>query len=85
MVGGDSLPEKKPHPAPLLAAVRALGQVRALYVGDSEVDAETATAAGLPLLLFTEGYRKTRVKDMPHSAAFSDFSELPGLVAMHTR
>ena len=44
-------------------------------------DAATATAAELPFLLFTEGYRKTPVQELQHAAAFSDFAELPGLIA----
>lgn len=81
LVGGDSLPVKKPDPAPLQAAVAALGSVRAIYVGDSEVDAETAARAGLPFLLFTEGYRSTPVADLPHAAAFADWAGFPDLVA----
>lgn len=79
--GGDSLAVRKPDPAPLLATVAALGRKQVIYVGDSEVDAETAERAGLPFLLFTEGYRKTAVHDLPHDAAFNDFAQLPGLVA----
>ncbi|WGW02984.1 phosphoglycolate phosphatase [Tropicibacter oceani] len=81
VVGGDSLPQRKPDPAPLHAALAALGQGPAVYVGDSEVDAETAHRAGVPFLLFTEGYRKTPVDALPHSASFADFAELPGLIA----
>ena len=79
VIGGDSMPEKKPDPAPLLAAFGALGPA-VLYVGDSEVDAETAAAAGLPFYLFTEGYRKSPVSALPHRAGFSDFAALPGLI-----
>lgn len=85
VIGGDSLPERKPHPAPLLATLRRLGASSALYVGDSEVDAETAEAAGIPLLLFTEGYRKSPVAALPHRASFSDFAALPGLIERHAR
>lgn len=81
VIGGDSLPVRKPDPQPLLKALWALGDGSALYVGDSEVDAQTAQAAGLPFLLFTEGYRKTPVADLPHSIAFSDFAMLEGIVA----
>ena len=77
--GGDSLPVSKPDPAPLLAAFKALGAGPCIYVGDSEVDAQTAQACGVPFLLFTEGYRKTEVSDIPHTADFSDFAELPEL------
>ncbi|MEO6300955.1 MAG: phosphoglycolate phosphatase [Paracoccaceae bacterium] len=81
IIGGDSLPERKPHPAPLLAVVDLLGSKTALYVGDSEVDAQTAAAAGIPLLLFTEGYRVAPVASLPHRAAFANFAELPAIVA----
>lgn len=81
VVGGDSLAVKKPDPAPLRLAVQELGGGPAIFVGDSEVDAETAQAAGVPFLLYTEGYRKSPVAALPHQAAFSDFADLPGLVA----
>jgi phosphoglycolate phosphatase len=82
VVGGDSLPVKKPDPAPLHAAFEALG-APVLYVGDSEVDAETARRADIPFALFTQGYRKTPVADLPHRIAFDDFNALPGLMADH--
>jgi phosphoglycolate phosphatase len=79
--GGDSLTQRKPDPAPLMAVAADLGRGHVIYVGDSEVDAETAVRAELPFLLFTEGYRKTPVHELPHRAAFNDFRQLPGLVA----
>lgn len=82
VVGGDTLPVRKPDPAPALACIEALGGGPAAFVGDSEVDAETAKAAGLPFYLFTEGYRKSPVAALPHRAAFSDFAELPGLIGL---
>lgn len=81
VIGGDSLPLRKPDPAPLHAAAKALGEAPAIYVGDSEVDAETAVNAGIPLVLFTRGYRKTAVKNLPHVRNFDDFVDLPGIVA----
>lgn len=83
LVGGDSLPQRKPDPAPLHAVIDRLdgngGQ--ALYVGDSEVDAATATAAGVRFALFTQGYRKAPVADIAHHHAFDSFRHLPALVA----
>lgn len=81
IVGGDSLAERKPHPAPLYATWRALGRGDVAYVGDSEVDAAAAAAAGMPLLLFTQGYRKLPIRQLPHLKAFDNFAMLPGLVA----
>lgn len=80
VLGGDSLPQRKPDAEPLLHAARLLGGGPAIYVGDSEVDAEAAANAALPLLLFTEGYRKKPVESLPHAAAFSDYAALSGLV-----
>lgn len=78
--GGDTLPVKKPDPAPLLAVIKALGRRPSLYIGDSEIDAQTANAAGYPFLLFTEGYRKKPIEDIPHKARFNDFQYLPETV-----
>lgn len=81
LIGGDSLPVRKPDPAPLRAVLDGLGGGPAVYVGDSEVDAETASRAELPFALFTEGYRKAPVEALVHGARFSDFAELPALAA----
>lgn len=81
VIGGDSLPVAKPDPAPLHACIAGLGGGSTVYVGDSEVDAATALAAGVPFALFTEGYRKTPVADLPHALAFSDFASLPEALA----
>lgn len=81
VVGGDRLTVTKPDPAPLHLCARELAAVEITYVGDSEVDAATAKAAGVPFLLYTEGYRKGPVEALPHDAAFADFHSLPDLVA----
>lgn len=81
VIGGDSTAERKPDPMPLRAAVAGLGAGDVIYVGDSEVDAETAGRAGLPFALHTEGYRKGSLSDLPHHAAFSDFARLPEIVS----
>ena len=83
IVGGDTLPVKKPDPAPLFRAYEALGAGPRLYVGDSEVDAETAERAAVPFALFTEGYRKMAVDDLTHAHRFADFSELGEIIARY--
>lgn len=80
VVGGDSLASRKPDPAMLHHAHDRLGGGPMLYVGDSEIDAETAANAGAPFVLYTEGYRRTPVAGLAHRAAFSDFALLPGIV-----
>lgn len=50
---------RKPAPDMVEAALKAMGQGKegAVYVGDSEVDFETAANAGLPCILVTWGFR----------------------------
>ena len=56
---------------------------RQLLVGAGTVlDAETARAAGISFALFTEGYRKTPISDLPHDFAFSDFAVLSEYAAL---
>lgn len=71
---------RKPDPAMLLKTIEDLGGGPTLYVGDSEVDAETASRAGVRLALFSEGYRKTPVSEIQHDWVFSEFSSLPAIV-----
>lgn len=86
VIGGDSVPERKPHPAPLRAALQGLGadpaRPKAIYVGDSEFDATCAAAVPVPFLIYTRGYRQTPVEELPHLASFDDFAELPAMVEM---
>jgi phosphoglycolate phosphatase len=58
VLGGDSLPEKKPSPAPLLAAARELGIApeNCLLVGDSHHDYESAASAGFAFIWARYGY-----------------------------
>jgi 2-phosphoglycolate phosphatase len=58
IVGGDSTPHSKPHPAPLLEAARLLGFApqRCIYVGDDERDIVAGRAAGMPTVAATYGY-----------------------------
>lgn len=83
VIGGDSGFAKKPDAAPLLACVTQCGisPSEAAYVGDSETDEATAQAAGLPFLLYTEGYRRGPAATMRAAATFNDFATLPRLIA----
>jgi len=58
VLSGDSLPEKKPHPLPLLHSAQFFGVPveRLLLIGDSLNDAVAARAAGCPVFCVPYGY-----------------------------
>jgi phosphoglycolate phosphatase len=58
VLGADATPNKKPHPEPLLAALKKLGvsPSEAVMIGDSPVDAEAARAAGMLVGLVSHGF-----------------------------
>jgi phosphoglycolate phosphatase len=83
VVGGDSLPERKPDPAPLRLALKRLGvePARAAMIGDSNTDLLTARAAGVPCVLVTFGYTARPVEELGADALISDFGDLPRALA----
>lgn len=81
VVGGDKFVVKKPDPAPLIHAFDVLNATERLFVGDSEVDAETAERAGISFVLFTKGYRKAAISDLTHKYSFDSFGDLAGIVS----
>ncbi len=58
VVSGDTLPEKKPHPMPLLHAAEFFGvqPEKALMLGDSVSDVKAARAAGFQIVCMSYGY-----------------------------
>jgi phosphoglycolate phosphatase len=58
VVSGDTLPERKPHPLPLLHAAKTLGVEprHCVYIGDAERDMQAAQAAGMYALVAGFGY-----------------------------
>jgi phosphoglycolate phosphatase len=60
LVGGDTLPRKKPDPDQLLHACKTLSTLpaRCVYVGDDERDIQAARAAGMPSVVALWGYRE---------------------------
>ncbi|MCU9847141.1 HAD-IA family hydrolase [Defluviimonas sp. WL0024] len=82
LVGADTLPVRKPDPAPYFLSVdRAGGEVgRSLLIGDTETDRRTGTAAGVPVALVTFGPAGRGVEALAPEALVDDFYALPGIV-----
>ena len=83
IVGGDTIGVKKPDPAPLLACARLCGAAlsETIYVGDSEIDADTAAAASIAFILYDSGYRREADRLPPALASFTSFAALPALIS----
>lgn len=81
LVGADTLPVRKPDPAPLReAAVRAGGDpARCLLVGDSDTDRNTARAAGVPSVLVTFTPAAGDMMALEPEALLDNFADLPDL------
>jgi N-acetyl-D-muramate 6-phosphate phosphatase len=58
VVSGDTLPQRKPHPLPMLHAAALAGAApeTCVYVGDAERDVQAAHAAGMRALVAVYGY-----------------------------
>lgn len=62
VIGGDSLPTRKPDPAGLLHCMERFEAAagRCLFVGDSGIDVATARGAGIPIWAVSYGYNMGR-------------------------
>lgn len=83
LVGADTLPVRKPDPAPLFEAARLLGgdPNACILVGDSDTDNNTAKAAGVPSVLVTFGPAGGDMAALEPDALLDDFAALPSVVA----
>ena len=83
IISGDSLPEKKPHPLPLLHAARQLGVIpqQTLMVGDSKSDVQAARAANMPMIAVSYGYNHGEdIRDYLPDAVIDELAELKTLL-----
>ena len=83
VVAGDTLPQKKPDPAPLLHACRGFGIAPAdmLMIGDSLNDAQAARAAGCPVFCVPYGYNEGRdVRELDVDAIVATLIEATRLI-----
>ena len=82
ILDADALPERKPRPEPLWEAVRRMDGTNdsAVMVGDSETDAQTARAAGVPVVLLSYGYTHIPYEELKPDALIDSFADLPAAI-----
>lgn len=80
VIGGDSLPQRKPEPEPLLACLDKLGAEpdEAVMVGDNANDVGTARAARVPVIAVSYGYPRMPVSALGADLIIDHFADLPG-------
>jgi phosphoglycolate phosphatase len=82
MIGADTLPVRKPDPAPFReAVVRAGGnEGRSVLIGDTVTDRETARAAGRPCALVTFGPTGRAVAELKPEALIDHYDGLDAVI-----
>ena len=84
VLGGDSLPVKKPDSGHLRGALTAMGWregTPALMVGDSANDVLAAKGMGLPVVAVGFGYARVAPSELGADAVIGDFADLPMVAA----
>lgn len=87
ILGGDSLPVRKPDGAHVEATARAAGgDLRdAIFVGDTSVDVAAARNAGIPVIVVGFGFADAAVVDLGADAVIGHFDELVDTLARLNR
>ena len=83
VISGDTLPKKKPDPAPLLHAAEFFGvePARALMIGDSVSDVKAARAAGFRIVCMSYGYNHGEdIRNCGPDAVIDDMTQLLPLI-----
>ena len=83
LIGADTLPTRKPDPAPYLRVVEQLGGQlnRSVLIGDTVTDRDTALAAGVACVLVAFGPEGDGVSRLDPDALLQHFDALSETVA----
>jgi len=76
IVGGDTLPQRKPDAAPVHEAISRAGGGRAIFVGDSISDTEAARAAGIACIALTFGFSDRPPDQLGATALIDHYDQL---------
>ena len=81
--GRDTFAACKPDPSHLTLTIAAAGgdRSRAIMIGDSKTDIDTAKAAGIPVIAVPFGYTERPVQDLAPDAVIERFDDLVAAIA----
>ena len=83
IAGRDTFPVCKPDPAHLTGAVQMAGgdAARAIMIGDSATDIETARAAGVPVIAVSFGYTEVPASELGADVVIDHYGDMSGALA----
>ena len=83
LIGADTLPTRKPDPAPLLETISRLGGdiAESVLIGDTITDRKTAAAAGIPCILVTFGPTGRDVEALAPEGLLNHYDDLDRVIA----
>lgn len=83
LIGADTLPVRKPDPAPLAETIRLVGGVpeRSVLIGDTITDRKCAENLGIPCVLVTFGPDGDGVRDLAPEGLLDHYSRLEVVLA----
>ena len=82
VAGSDTFDYCKPDPRHLTNVIEIMqGDIKkSLMIGDSETDAESAKAAGIPFILVENGYTEKNVSEINHNYLIKDFVNIEEII-----
>ena len=85
IAGSDTFDFCKPDPRHLINVIDIMqGDVKkSLMIGDSETDAESAKAAGIPFILLEDGYTEKKVSEIHHDYLVKNFVNIEEIISKY--
>ena len=82
VAGSNTFDYCKPDPRHLTNVIEIMqGDIKkSLMIGDSETDAESAKAAGIPFILLENGYTEKKVSDIDHDHLIQDYENIEEII-----
>jgi len=82
VAGSNTFDYCKPDPRHLTSVIEIMqGDIKkSLMIGDSETDAESAKAAGIPFILVENGYTEKKVSEIYHDYLIKDFVNIEEII-----
>lgn len=83
ILGGDSLPVRKPHPDHVIGTITQAGGLleRSIMVGDTAADINAAKAARVPVIAVTFGYANPDFDGAAPDVTIDHYNALPDAIA----